>query len=128
MADPGEHAVASDANALRAQEYAAAFPADPAWEIVFIFYGVLHLVQAYLLSKGGRFTAENHGERDRAMRAATELRQAPADYRKLKSLSEQVRYDPGFKPRPQDHVNAASLARQIAAIIRPKLNHNLQAP
>ena len=102
-----------------------ACPADDAWAIVFLFYSSLHLVDGYLRTKAPRFLSENHGERNRAIDAAPELRQAKPAYRALKALSEQVRYDPRFVPTGSAFMLAREYAEKIRAIVEPKLQSKL---
>ena len=117
MALPAEHLEAAQRNADRA----AASASDDAWLIVFRFYAVLHLVDGYLKTKGARFVAESHTARWAAIRSAPELRQATVAYRALQALSEQVRYNPCFKPTPADFTAAGQYADKIWAVVEPKL-------
>jgi len=124
LALPGEHLEAARRNLARASTCAP----DDAWVIVFLFYGVLHLVDGYLKTKGARFAADNHSVRWSAIKTSPELRQATAAYRALQSLSEQVRYDPVFTPTLTEFAAATKHAEKVWGIVEPKLLRGIVAP
>ncbi|HEU4409476.1 MAG TPA: hypothetical protein VFS43_29735 [Polyangiaceae bacterium] len=100
----------------------AALPA-PLWglRVVAIFYAALHLVSAYLATKGEAFQAQDHGARRRAMKRSPELRQAEGAYKLLQELSEAVRYDPNFDAGATDHQMALAQLAKVEAVVAPKL-------
>jgi len=49
------------------------------------------------------------------------LRDAPEQYRRLKDLSEYVRYDIDFEYTDEDDARSKTLLAKIAAIVEPKL-------
>jgi len=96
------------------------------WEIVVRFYAALHLVQAYLVDKGLDGPPENHGQRSKAIRDNTELSQGRGRafrtvFDRLKSVSEQVRYDAGFTATTADIEKSRTDLATADAFIRPKL-------
>jgi hypothetical protein len=91
-------------------------------EIVLLFYSALHHIQSHLETKGDRFQADDHGARHRALSKCGELREAPKLYRELQSLSEQVRYDAAFRPRPEDLDRARTIQKKVVDIVRPKVD------
>ena len=94
------------------------------WICVLRFYAALHLINAYLVNKGNiRFDPDSteHKERRQAMARCPELRDAPEKYRRLKDLSEDVRYKVNFPFTDQDAEFAKSLLAKIVAIVEPKL-------
>jgi hypothetical protein len=60
-------------------------------------------------------------ERAHAMAKCPELRDAPAIYRRLKGLSESVRYDVDYEYANDDRIEAVAWLAKIAAIVEPKL-------
>lgn len=97
------------------------------WAVVMQFYAALHIVTAYLATKQQRFDVKNHFERERAMNGLPELCPPKAKplrvaYSRLKNVSEQVRYDEGFKAATQ-HIEAA---RSDLAKVHGFLNGKLQ--
>ena len=116
------HVLAWRRNVARAAEYCAAFGADPAWEIVFLFYAGLHLTDAYLATKAARFAATNHSERKRAIKACRELPDRfRAAYESLQELSTSVRYEPRYVPRMVDHDSAKSHLKTVEQFLESKL-------
>jgi hypothetical protein len=94
------------------------------WICVLRFYAALHLINAYLIDKGNiRFDPDSteHKERKQAMARCPELRDAPEKYRRLKDLSEDVRYKVNFAFTDQHGEFAKSLLAKIVAIVEPKL-------
>src|SRR3990172_6737505 len=110
MDDANSHRERSRADARFAGELSRRDPrAD--WELVVRFYAALHLTQAYLLTKRHRFEAKRHKEREDAIRASPELTKGnrfPLAYKWLQDVSEQVRYDAGFKARAEDFASAVT--------------------
>lgn len=77
---------------------------DSDWACVAYFYAALHLMNAYLTNKKNvRFDPKNavHVNRQQAIDECPELKFPAKKFRKLKDLSEWVRYDPGFTFTPQ---------------------------
>jgi len=94
------------------------------WACVARFYAALHLVNAYLVDKGNvNFDPESteHKERKQAMAQCPELRDAPQKYRRLKDLSEEVRYLADVTFTDQHDAASKSLLAKIVAIVEPKL-------
>ena len=94
------------------------------WVCVLRFYAGLHLTNAYLIDKGNiRFDPDSteHKERKQAMARCPELRDAPEKYRRLKDLSEDVRYKVNFAFTDQHAEFAKSLLAKIVAVVEPKL-------
>jgi hypothetical protein len=84
-------------------------PEHSDWEVVFRFYAGLHLLSAYFSTKNPRFQAARHEERIQAIKRSPELVKVSGfllAYRFLQEVSEQVRYDPGFRIT-DDHVTRA---------------------
>src|ERR1700681_4890545 len=82
-------------NLALAADIESSLPHALAWACVLRFYAALHLINAYLIDKGNiRFDPDSteHKERKQAMARCPELRDAPEKYRRLKDLSEDVRY------------------------------------
>lgn len=94
MASASDHRAKSAYNKSAAKQMltlGAAAPCD--WAITMCFYSALHLVQAQLIAALGSSTPTSHADRTRQMQAMTAFRPALGDYKALKSLSEQARYD-----------------------------------
>lgn len=99
-------------------------PNDRGWNCVARFYAALHLMNAYLVDKSNvrlKPGETEHKERKAAMAQCPELRDAPDKYRRLKDLSELVRYNVDFIYAPQDRENAIAWLGKIIAIVEPKL-------
>jgi hypothetical protein len=93
------------------------------WLVVIRFYIALHTLQAYLITKNVRFEAKRHGERLRAIRESPELRvHVEKAYRRLQDVSEQVRYDPGFRARPLDLQQSESDLRTVHLVLDAKIS------
>jgi hypothetical protein len=116
-------------NAALAQRIEAALPSDTNWVSVVMFYAAVHLMNAHLATKSNIFfDPQSHRDRDQAMRACPELRDSPSEQRKLKDLSEQVRYDPGFVFQPTHLVRAKRSLGRITSIVEPKVKGFLGLP
>jgi hypothetical protein len=89
--------------------------------IVFAFYAALHLVQAYLLTKGERFLSDNHGARRAAMRGAPELRPLLSVYALLQARSEGVRYNPTFIATEATRDGARQHLGRVESVVKGKL-------
>ena len=81
------------------------------WTVVVRFYAALHCTTAYLRTKYPSFDPKRHEERAQLIRATAELsvgknRRFHAAYQRLKDMSEQVRYDPGFHAGSSELSNA----------------------
>lgn len=103
------------------ERLAALAPAAHAGSVVFAFYAALHLAQAYLLTKGERFVAENHGARRVALKRAPELRAMLAPYELLQARSESVRYDPRFEVTESISNESRQLLSRVEMVVRGKL-------
>jgi hypothetical protein len=92
------------------------------WAIVARFYAAMHVLEAYLLTKNGRFFAKRHDERWRAVKASPELRENfRAAYAQLHDVSEQVRYDPGFTATG-DNINQSEVnLRLVHSVLDSKI-------
>jgi hypothetical protein len=111
-------------NVALADEMEVLLPRARGWACVVRFYAALHLVNAYLIDKGNlRFDpgSTEHKERKQAMAKCPELRDAPEKYRRLKDLSEDVRYKANIPFSDKDGELAKSLLAKIIAIVLPKL-------
>lgn len=100
------------------------------WEIVIRFYSALHLTQAYMVTKNIRFEASRHNERWQAINASPELtkgKRFPMAYGMLQSVSEQVRYDPGFIARPKHFQDARDNLRTVQSFLNAKVTKYLPA-
>jgi hypothetical protein len=110
--------------------YPLALPAHRDWEIVVGFYAALHLVQAHFCTKNMRFQAARHEDRMGAIRSSPELsksRQFVVAYKTLQDVSEQVRYDPGFKVA-DTHLQLAKANLEIVErMLQAKVNRVLAA-
>ena len=71
------------------QDHSVATPAE--WAITANFYSALHYIQAYFVSVGKNYVT--HDTRDSALRRDPKLAPIYDDYRELKSLSREARYD-----------------------------------
>jgi hypothetical protein len=92
------------------------------WSCVVRFYAALHLLSAYLIDKQNvNFSPQNHGARQDAISKCPELAQANKRYRKLKDISENVRYTPGFKYTDANDADVKMHIIQISSIVKPKL-------
>jgi hypothetical protein len=60
------------------------------WAITMLFYAGLHYVDAYLTQSAGR--PKSHQQRDRIIETNGSLSPIWEDYRRLKDISEQARY------------------------------------
>jgi hypothetical protein len=94
---------------------------DDAWSLVFLFYSALHFVDGYLKTKAPHFFIANHGARSSAIRGAPELNAAASAYRALQALSEQVRYDPVFRPSIANFEAAKRYFEKVRSVVEPKL-------
>ncbi len=94
-------------------------PPELAWGLVATSYASLHLVQAYLQTKGERFQADNPGARWRALRAAPELRALWNPYNQLRAMSEEVRYAQLFEATPDDRDTALGALQRVESVLRP---------
>lgn len=127
MGDPREHLSKSQQNKSRAEVYLRTFADDsPDWHVVLCFYSALHIVQCYLLTKGVRFSAENHAQRRQAIRESPELNPIRGKYRDLQDLSEEVRYNPSYCVRPEDHDNARAWLVAIDSFLLPRIKGRLK--
>jgi hypothetical protein len=94
------------------------------WICVVRFYAALHLVNAYLIDKRNvRLdpSSSDHSQRRAALARCPELRDAPDKYRRLKDLSESVRYDASFEFTAANQELSAAWLEKIATIVEPKL-------
>src|SRR3954466_5685135 len=97
---------------------------NPGWSCVVRFYAVLHMMNAYLIDKHNvRFdpTSSDHKERRAALERCPELRDAPDKYRRLKDLSESVRYNAWHEFTSSDRELSMAWFKKIVAIVEPKL-------
>jgi hypothetical protein len=108
--------------------YPPALPAYRDWEIVVGFYAALHLVQAYFCTKNMRFQAARHEDRIAAIRSSPELNKSRPfvqAYRMLQDVSEQVRYDPGFKVADTHLAHAKANLETVERMLQAKVNRVL---
>jgi len=99
-------------------------PNDHGWNCVIRFYAALHLVNAYLVDKSNvrlKPGATEHKERKAALAQCPELRDAPDRYRRLKDLSELVRYNVEFDYSEEHRDESIAWLARIVAIVDPKL-------
>ena len=107
------------ANLLESQTFI-----DDGWSIVIRFYAALQLLNAYLLEKRNvslDLSATAHEGRKHAMMKCPELRDAPRNYRALKELSKDVRYNPEFEFTVKHRDDAKKLFAKIVGIVDPKI-------
>jgi uncharacterized protein (UPF0332 family) len=104
-----------------------AMPTIVDWWIVLRFYAALHLVQAYLVSKGA--SPDTHSARKIVMRSHgfTELARVCATYFDLHDLSADVRYSPTFRATPQQETEADERYARIVAFLQAKVERWLAA-
>jgi|GEM_PF-2144451 len=110
--------------------YPPALPAHRDWEIVVGFYAALHLVQAYFCTKNMRFQAARHDQRMAAIRSSPELNKSRPfvqAYKMLQDVSEQVRYEPGFKVAGTDLQLAKANLETVERMLQAKVNRVLAA-
>jgi len=108
-----------------ANECATKLPSAADWEIVFRFYACVHLVEGYLHTKSPKFWSADHAKRRRRFTEAPEIRSAEAAYTDLKDLSEQVRYDPGYRAPTEAFAHAKTWAAKVESVVKPKLERAL---
>ncbi len=106
---------------LSSQRLEASEPVDHALLAIARFYAALHLVQAYLLTKGERFEAANHGQRWAVLKTAPELRPLLEPYKRLRALSESARYDPGWSPPASLRADVRLALSQVERTLEGKL-------
>ena len=97
---------------------------DRGWACVVRFYAALHLTNAYLIGKSSvRFEPKSgdHKQRKAALERCPELRETPDRYRRLKDLSESVRYDAGFGYSAAKRDFSIAWLEKIVAIVEPKV-------
>ena len=111
-------------NVALADDMEQHMPNDRGWSCVVRFYAALHLMNAYLVGKNNvrlKPGATDHQERKAVMAQCPELRDAPDRYRRLKDLSELVRYNVEFVYAEDDREDAIAWLDKIVAIVEPKL-------
>ncbi|HEV2120506.1 MAG TPA: hypothetical protein VGS11_10465 [Candidatus Bathyarchaeia archaeon] len=86
------------------------------WEVIAIFYSMLHLVDAYLIH-AHNLTPANHKERNTFVR--TLIRPIRREYDELRDLSEKARYKANLVDIERDH--ALDLRRVIEAYLKPRI-------
>jgi hypothetical protein len=92
-----------------------------------MFYAAVHLLDAYLTTKSFAFPIDSHRNRNRAIRQSPELRRFGTCYRELQDLSEQIRYDPGFRYQANHHARAKQNLARVVSVVEPKLKRLLGA-
>lgn len=127
MEDAREHRARSARDRDFADDLSSRDPRTD-WELVVCFYAALHLTQAYLLTKDQRFEAKRHDERRKAIKASPELTRGnrfPLAYRWLQDVSEQVRYDPGFRAQLTHFTAAHDKLSIVRSFLEGKLTRAL---
>jgi hypothetical protein len=105
-----------------ASRYEKQLTADLDWHCVILFYAALHLLDCYLSTKTNiGFAVDSHPLRNKAIGKCPELNAMRVSYRGLQDLSEQVRYDPGFVFRSQDHQNCLKGFHKTVSVLEPKV-------
>src|SRR5436305_684075 len=97
---------------------------DEDWSCVARFYAALHLMTAYLVLKSNVSfdpASAEHSQRKKAMDHCPELKDSRTEYRKLKDLSESVRYDPGFVFGSQHLAASKAHLVRVVAIVEAKV-------
>jgi hypothetical protein len=89
------------------------------WCIAVLFYAAVHYVDAYLEARSKR--AQIHAERERAIADDAILPQIWDDYRELKRMSREARYEMA-EYSGTDVTKAKRLLANIKAIILPRVN------
>lgn len=74
------------------------------WRCTLLFYASLHYIQAYFSSFDVPLVFEEHKQRDDAIANDSGLVRIRRDYRRLKDLSENARYE-FYKPTVADFAN-----------------------
>jgi len=101
---------------------------DSDWACVAYFYSALHLMNAYLLTKKNvNFDPKTavHVNRQQAIDQCPELKFAGRKFRKLKDLSEWIRYDPGFAFTPQHLADARNDLSNFESLLVGKVKKSL---
>ncbi len=122
--DAAKHHALYLANITLAESMDELLPSPRGWSCVVRFYAAVHLMNAHLVDKQNIVfdpAATEHKDRAYAMAKCPELRDAPAIYRRLKALSESVRYDVNYAYADEDRLAAIAWLTKIAAIVEPKL-------
>lgn len=104
-------------------------PPAQGWRLTMAFYAGLHLVDAFLHMKRGAGTGgripqefEAHWERWQAIKACPEIRDnVRRAYRDLQDMSEQQRYDPGFRFDGRMLARSAQHLDTLKSFFAPKL-------
>lgn len=78
-------------------------------------------MKAYLATKAVHFQANDHVGISRAIDKSPELKAMRQEYARLRKLSENVRYDPAFKPAQIDLDDARAFTNKISAVVRSKV-------
>lgn len=111
-------------NVALAERVEAALPEDRDWSCVVRFYAAVHLVTAYLVVKSNVIfdpDATSHADRKKLMEACPEIHnKMKHEYRRLKDLSESVRYDAGFAYGDAHHSDAKACLQKIVSVVEPK--------
>jgi len=108
--------------AALAQRIRDSLAQDEDWASVVLFYSTVHLMNSYLVAKiSYQPSLAVHHDRFVAMRKCPELRESPEEHRKLKDLSESVRYDPGFIFGTHHLASADKQFDKIRRIVEPKV-------
>lgn len=89
------------------------------WAVTGLFYAALHYIEAFLATQGQH--SPSHRSRDTVFRSFSQLRPIYSQYRTLKDVSMQARYQAqGARPFPVGYVRMllnnelASVKRQLA--------------
>jgi hypothetical protein len=111
-------------NLALAQELEQNLDDERGWCCIVRFCAALHLMNAYLIDKPSiRFApgSSDHNKRRAALERCPELRDAPDRYRRLKDLSEALRYDAEFEYTADQRDLSIVWLNKIVAIVEPKL-------
>ncbi len=119
------HRDTSEAHASAADALSSVPVARP-WELVARFYSSIHLINAYLLSRGHPSSPRTHRAREKALTQARDLpatdqRRFMAAYMQLRNLSQHVRYDARFIPLNHHSLLSKSAQSEVEHIVRPYL-------
>jgi len=117
--DPRLHYERFQRNAALAARLEQTFPEEIDWCCVLMFYGALHLLDAYLTTKFLPFKIETHSDRQALVRRYPELRRFGQSYRELQQLSEQVRYDVEFNYNDGHHLEVKRHFGKVVSVLEP---------
>ncbi len=120
----------ADARAKVVKEWASKFPDCPEDEVIFCFYSIVSLVDAYLIRKTSHKPVD-HAHRYRLLRNRRcielwdkgPMSKFVTKYRKLQNLSRDARYET-YKLGEKNLQQARDLHNLLTSMLRPKFGKN----